>query len=333
MQLIRFVNLKAKKMVGTPNKGHKPIDALEVPPIYWWPPNPLKASKYLIVDLLFPYGWFYLFLALIFWFYLTPNKEQMIALNFSWILPIWLRNFLLLFAIAGGLHWLLYIKQNQGSVFKFNGSWLAVNNRRFLFKNQVRDNMFWSLISGVTIWTLYETLILWSFANEWCQIVRWDEAPIYLSLLAFSSFFWGTFHFWLVHRLLHWPPLYKIAHDLHHRNINVGPWSGISMHPIEHILYFSGLLIFFLVPAHPVLLIFLGFQYAILPAFSHSGFEKVVLFNKFTINVGNYFHQLHHKYFEVNYGNPLAPIDKILDTWHDGSDDAAKNFRSKQKKS
>ena len=159
-------------MVDTPKKGHKPIDTLEVPPIYWWPPNPLKASKYLIVDLLFPYGWFYLFLALIFWFYLTPNKEQMIALNFSWILPIWLRNFLLLFAIAGGLHWLLYIKQNQGSIFKFNGSWLAVNNRRFLFKNQVRDNMFWSLISGVTIWTLYETLILWSFANEWCQIVR-----------------------------------------------------------------------------------------------------------------------------------------------------------------
>ena len=55
MQLIRFVNLKAKKMVDTPKKGHKPIDALEVPPIYWWPPNPLKASKYLIVDLLFPY--------------------------------------------------------------------------------------------------------------------------------------------------------------------------------------------------------------------------------------------------------------------------------------
>ena len=81
MQLIRFVNLKAKKMVDTPKKGHKPIDALEVPPIYWWPPKPLKASKYLIIDLLFPYGWFYLFLALIFWFYLTPNKEQMIALR------------------------------------------------------------------------------------------------------------------------------------------------------------------------------------------------------------------------------------------------------------
>ena len=216
-------------------------------------------------------------------------------------------------------------------MFKFNGSWLAVNNRRFLFKDQVKDNMFWSLISGVTIWTLYETLILWSFANGWCQIVRWDEAPIYLSLLAFGSFFWGTFHFWLVHRLLHWPPLYKIAHDLHHRNINVGPWSGISMHPIEHILYFSGLLIFFLIPGHPVLLIFLGFQYAILPAFSHSGFEKVVLFGKVTINVGYYFHQLHHKYFEVNYGNALAPIDKIFDTWHDGSDAATKFFRSKQK--
>ena len=47
--------------------------------------------------------------------------------------------------------------------------------------------------------------------------------------------------------------------------------------------------------------------------------------------MGYYFHQLHHKYFEVNYGNALAPIDKIFDTWHDGSDAATKSFRSKQK--
>tara|TARA_B100000767_G_scaffold56390_1_gene51977 strand:- start:1858 stop:2097 length:240 start_codon:yes stop_codon:yes gene_type:complete len=63
--------------------------------------KPLKASKYLIVGLWFPYGLLYLILALTFWFYLTPNKERMFTLNFSWILPIWLRNVLLLFAVAG----------------------------------------------------------------------------------------------------------------------------------------------------------------------------------------------------------------------------------------
>jgi sterol desaturase/sphingolipid hydroxylase (fatty acid hydroxylase superfamily) len=32
-----------------------------------------------------------------------------------------------------------------------------------------------------------------------------------------------------------------------------------------------------------------------------------------------YAHYLHHKYFEVNYGDALIPLDKWFGTWHDGS--------------
>jgi sterol desaturase/sphingolipid hydroxylase (fatty acid hydroxylase superfamily) len=52
--------------------------------------------------------------------------------------------------------------------------------------------------------------------------------------------------FYFAHRLLHWPPLYELAHKLHHRNTNPGPWSGLSMHPIEHVIYFSTIALFFL---------------------------------------------------------------------------------------
>ena len=58
--------------------------------------------------------------------------------------------------------------------------------------------------------------------------------------------------FYFAHRLLHWPPLYEVAHKLHHRNTNPGPWSGLSMHPIEHVIYFSTILLFFLIPSHPI---------------------------------------------------------------------------------
>lgn len=34
-------------------------------------------------------------------------------------------------------------------------------------------------------------------------------------------------------------------------------------------------------------------------------------------------HDLHHKYFEVNCGEGLVPIDKWLGTWHDGSEAGA----------
>jgi sterol desaturase/sphingolipid hydroxylase (fatty acid hydroxylase superfamily) len=63
-------------------------------------------------------------------------------------------------------------------------------------------------------------------------------------------------HFYWVHRLLHWKPLYKAAHYLHHRNVNVGPWSGLSMHPIEHLLYFTGVLLHWILPSHPLHAIF-----------------------------------------------------------------------------
>ena len=32
-----------------------------------------------------------------------------------------------------------------------------------------------------------------------------------------------------------------------------------------------------------------------------------------------YAHYLHHKYFEVNYGDALIPLDRWFGTWHDGS--------------
>ncbi|MEJ1937377.1 hypothetical protein WDZ92_44850, partial [Nostoc sp. NIES-2111] len=32
-----------------------------------------------------------------------------------------------------------------------------------------------------------------------------------------------------------------------------------------------------------------------------------------------YGHYLHHKYFEVNYGDGLVPLDRLFGTWHDGS--------------
>jgi sterol desaturase/sphingolipid hydroxylase (fatty acid hydroxylase superfamily) len=37
------------------------------------------------------------------------------------------------------------------------------------------------------------------------------------------------------------------------------------------------------------------------------------------VNMHAYVHYLHHKYFEVNYGDGLIPLDKVFGTFHDGS--------------
>lgn len=52
----------------------------------------------------------------------------------------------------------------------------------------------------------------------------------------------------------------------------------------------------------------------------HVGFDKLLIKdNERSINTNAYTHYLHHKYFEVNYGDALVPIDKLFGTWHDGS--------------
>ena len=114
------------------------------------------------------------------------------------------------------------------------------------------------------------------------------------------------------HRLLHWKPLYDISHELHHRNMNTGPWTGISMHPIEHVIYFSLFLLWWVVPVHPILIIFTGFFQGIGPGISHSGFDYMHIGKSLKIKTGDNFHNLHHRYFHINYGNSMTPVDRIL---------------------
>lgn len=67
---------------------------------------------------------------------------------------------------------------------------------------------------------------------------------------------WHEIHFYLGHRLLHIPFLYKYVHSLHHKARNPGPFSGLSMHPVEHFIYFSSFVTAFVYTLHPLHLLF-----------------------------------------------------------------------------
>ena len=91
---------------------------------------------------------------------------------------------------------------------------------------------------------LYEAGFMWAYANDVLPFyLRASEHPVWFVLTLVMIPFWASLHFYFVHRLLHWKPLYRVAHALHHRNDNTGPWSGLSMHPVEHLLYLSSILI------------------------------------------------------------------------------------------
>jgi lathosterol oxidase len=50
------------------------------------------------------------------------------------------------------------------------------------------------------------------------------------------------------------------------------------------------------------------------------------------MDLGYFFHQLHHRYFECNYGTDEMPWDKWFGTFHDGTADATGQVRERRKR-
>ena len=141
---------------------------------------------------------------------------------------------------------------------------------------------------------------------------------------------WQNLHFYLVHRAIHWPPLYRLVHQTHHKNVNPGPWSGLSMHSGKHLLYFSVPLLFLLVPSHPLHLVLAMVLTSFSPAKGHSGFEKLVVGGRL-VDAGQWAHYLHHKRFKCNYADGFIPLGKWFGTFVDGSEQSLKDFHQRRR--
>jgi sterol desaturase/sphingolipid hydroxylase (fatty acid hydroxylase superfamily) len=294
---------------------------IEHPPLFVWPPQPVGFLRAMFgfPSFLWPWKALYALIALVIWEFLLPSSVEMQTLTAGWIARIFCVNLILLVVFAGGLHFRLYIQRAQGTEYKYTRRWLATDSPSFLFRNQVLDNIFWNLLSAVPVWTGYEVLLLWAQARGFAPVVSWQAHPVYCVLLMVLIPFFHELHFYSTHRLIHWPPLYRTVHCVHHANVNIGPWSGLAMHPVEHLIYFSGVLLLFVVPSSPLHVLFYLTYLGLSPSQGHTGFDRFVVTDRVQLDAESYAHYLHHKYFEVNYTDPVIPLDKWFGTFHDGS--------------
>ena len=308
-----------------------PNERVSYGPFFSWPTRPLVLLKWFFgfPGYLLPWNVLYAGAAVLIWMYLTPSLETMQTLSVGWVAFVLARNVVLAILVYGAWHMWLYVRRKQGTAFKYNPEWPSKDSSFFLFKNQTYDNMFWTLCSGVPIWTAYEVLLLWGYANGVMPVLDPAQNPVGFVAVFFLVPFIHEVGFYFAHRLLHWPPLYRHAHALHHRNINPGPWSGLSMHPVEHVLYFSTILLFFIIPSHPIHMINLASRLGVAPAQGHTGFDRVVTGDKSSMHLPYYAHYLHHKYFEVNYSDGMVPLDKWFGSFHDGSPEADEVMRAR----
>ena len=311
---------------------HRPRVPIQVSPFFTWPLHPSDALRWVAQR------WFRLaensilvVIATLSWLWFQPSLEEAKTLEAGWILQMYVRNLALLLVVAGGLHVFLYTKHTQGKRLKFDGRDLKAVGASFTFKNQVRDNMFWSMASGVAVWTAYEALMFWAMATGYAPVLTWTHHPVWFVALIFLTPIWISFHFYWIHRAIHWRPLYRAVHALHHRNTNVGPWSGLSMHPIEHLIFFSSVFVHFLLAAHPIHILFHLQHQALTAATSHAGFEALLVKDKKRLALGTFHHQMHHRYFTCNYGNLEVPLDKWFGTFHNGTDASHEEFLARRR--
>ena len=310
---------------------------------HWRPKDPIKPAPLLslpwsfrkflkwLPNYFYPWNGLFFLTACIFWFFLTPDIETMKTLEWGWAAYILVRNSVALFLLHGAFELRLYIKRSQGTQFKYNPNWPKDRQSNvFMFSSQNIDNMIRSFGTGVPMWTAYEVLLLWTYANGWGPWTAFSENPWGLICLGLAMVMIHEAHFFFTHRMIHIPFLYKHVHSVHHKAVNPSPWSSLSMHPVEHLIYFSGSLIHLLVPSHPLLVIYHLHIAGLGAIVGHIGFDKMVFDKDRSMDTHAYAHYLHHKYFDVNYADGLIPWDKWFGTWHDGTEQADALLRERQ---
>lgn len=164
----------------------------------------------------------------------------------------------------------------------------------------------------------------WACGYLSCYVDFWAFPMFSLGSL-FVTTYWREIHFYCAHRGMHpWfnreyglaegdigAFLYRHVHSLHHKSYNPGPWSGLCMHPVEHLLYYSCATLpplFFTL--HPLQFLWCKFHADIAPVGGHDGMDAPG-------GKGD-FHWLHHAKFECNYGVPFPiNLDLLFGTWAD----------------
>ena len=310
----------------------RPKEALRVGPLLDFPWQASRVLKWLPGYFL---PWNVLFMALggALWLWLTPARETMETLAPGWVLYLLLRNSVIVLLIYGALELKLYGRRQQGNRFKYNGKFPSDQpSSVFWFKSQNLDNAIRTFGSGLPIWTAYEVGMLWAWANGIGPWTTFGDSPIWLLAFALLIPLIHELHFFCIHRLIHTPFLYKRVHSVHHNSINPSPWSSLSMHPVEHLLYWSDILVHLVLPSHPLLVLYHLNVTGTGAVIGHVGFDKVEAGGERSVDTHAFAHYLHHKHFEVNYADGTLPLDKWFGTWHDGTVDGDRLMKERYRR-
>jgi sterol desaturase/sphingolipid hydroxylase (fatty acid hydroxylase superfamily) len=142
--------------------------------------------------------------------------------------------------------------------------------------------------------------------------------PYFGLSLAFAILLHDAYFYW-THRILHWKPLYRRVHSIHHRSTSPTPWAAYAFHPLEALVQ-AGIypVIVFLVPMHPAALGLFLLYMIVRNVVGHLGFE--IFDTRFAQRWPTRWHttpthhDLHHRWGRGNYGLYFTVWDDLFGT-------------------
>jgi len=244
------------------------------------------------------------------------------TISLDWILPIIIRNLAATWLICGFWDWFLYFSPLKEKLRKYK------MNQTYPSMEQFKHDAFYSTVGSIAA-AIIEIILCYGWATGAINMERnlWDH-PIRNFILAITITHWRIPHFYAMHRVMHpWKTtlvpdvgkfLYRHVHSLHHKSYNPTAFSGTSMHPIESTSYYTAGLIPVMFGLHPIFALGCIIDCAMGAWLGHDGFQWP--------GSGDYFHLLHHKHFDCNYGAMHIPLDWLFGTYAGCSQDVIKNW-------
>jgi len=250
-----------------------------------------------------------LYLSPLHWAVMNSNSPASSSAATSRMRSILIRNFATCYIGYAPWHWYLY-GANGGAPPK---AAKRKFNTNMPDPSQHERDRFWTFV-GFAISAYLECILVEATLNRRGE-KNYDATSFSAAFVAVATFsvpWFREVHFYFSHRALHLRTLYKYIHSLHHKSINTAVWSGLAMHPLEHLVYFTCL-----VPYAIMLYLSNGAWYAAIPFYYaklHSELSPIMGHHGFEGLGGSEFHHGHHELFNCNYGSPAVPLDYWLKT-------------------
>ncbi|XP_055545749.1 uncharacterized protein LOC129730445 [Wyeomyia smithii] len=221
-------------------------------------------------------------------------------------------SFLIYFSAGGFIHWYYYTNRRDRP-----HEWKC-QPEKFLSPELELHEVFVGSFSLLLMSCLSGILSCYAINNGKLLTLyyRWDEYGWwwFVAQIIVIFIYQDYLTYWL-HRIYHWPWLYKNFHKLHHTYKQPTAFSVTAIHPIEILhVQLTMLLPIFVIPTHWV-----AFYIVEIYTYAHG------ILNHSGVNIKSFwwqpwqpdtmFHDNHHQYFHVNFGFNIFIWDVLHGTY------------------